>query len=109
MRLSESEVFAEYAKTPQDDRCYDFYRCHRCSMVFSRQEELRRVNGLQDGKVFCKCGACKFTPSWPRRFEWLKPDIARYTAKLILARGLAPILDRYAQWALPAVERMVRL
>ena len=111
MRLSESEVFAEYAKTPQDDRCYDFYRCYKCLRVFSRQEELESIVRIDQGENFCECGSTRFTPSWPVGVEWLKPNVAKYAIKLFLARGVAPKLDKYSytRFALPWIEKLVKL
>jgi len=105
MKLSESKILAEYYKTPESDRCYDFYRCYKCQRVFSREAEIANLQG----RSICKCGSSRYTPSWPTFLEWLRPDIVGYTVKLVLARAIAPLADKYASWLLPYIERCVKL
>lgn len=105
MRLMESEVLSDYLKTPEKDRVFDFYRCYKCGNLFNRREELKWFAGAK-----CACGSQKYSPSWPRRFDWVRPSVIAYTLKVILARNLAPLVDRAPRlrWLLKYIERMVR-
>jgi hypothetical protein len=106
MSLSDNPVFAEYDKGRKQS-VWDFYRCCKCGNVFSREEE---IFNLRHGEgIMCVCGSAKYSPSMPKRLEWLKLGVMKYTAKLVLARGLAPWLYKHAKFALPLVERLVRV
>jgi DNA-directed RNA polymerase subunit RPC12/RpoP len=104
--LSESKVFAEYRKTPKSDRVYDFYRCFKCGRVLSRETEILRM----EEDSMCPCGSTRYSPSWPRTIEWVRPDIAKYTVKLFLARGVAPWASEHNLDGLVSyIERLVRI
>jgi hypothetical protein len=106
MSLSSNPVFAEYEKDRKQS-VYDFYRCYKCGSIFSREDEIYRLRNC-DGRM-CSCGSAKYSPTMPNLFEWLKPTIVKYTVKLILARGLAAWLYQHARFALPLIERLVRV
>lgn len=106
MPLSDNAVFAEYEKDRRQS-VYDFYRCYKCGSVFSREQEVFRLRHCEG--LMCKCGSAKYSPAMPTGWEWFNLDVMRYTARLILARGLAPWLYHHAKFALPLVERLVRI
>ncbi len=108
-KIEESKVLSQYHKTPQDG-VYDFYRCYVCGRVFSRAHEVKAfIDGVDDKKL-CACGSKKYSPAWPAGLEWLKPSILSYTAKLILARAVAPWCEsHHLEFLLPPIERLVRL
>lgn len=108
MKIADSEVFAEYAKTPEEDRVFDFYRCYKCQSVFTREDELYGFRNADERGRICKCGSSKYGPGWPTWFGWLKPCVVRYTLKMILAREVAPWCEKHFQAALPVIEKLVR-
>lgn len=116
MRISDSKVFAEFAKTPKEG-AYDFYRCGKCNRIFSREHETSTFKYLgkldlgpnEDKQIrICNCGSRKYSPSWPTGLEWIRPGVARYVVKLVLAREVAPWLDKHFPWPLPLVEFLVK-
>lgn len=131
MRMVDSPVFREYMKTPREG-AYDFYRCMKCDAIFTRETEVARLRAgtlsHDDSRPFsiCACGSLRYSPSWPYRSpagplgrflgmeykiirgnQWLDSYILAYTLKLVLARGVAPWLDRHFPQALGLVERLV--
>jgi hypothetical protein len=50
---------------------FDFYRCQRCSRLFTRTQELE---AFRTGKV-CPCGGLKYIPAWPAWYEWVLPRV----------------------------------
>lgn len=89
-------------------RAYDFYRCYSCRRIITRQDELRvfaRANG--DGLRICACGSLRYSPSWPVGLEWIRPHVAGFVVKLILARKVAPLAERRAPFLIPVVEKLV--
>lgn len=114
MRLNESAILTAYQEG-SDKGNFDFYRCDNCRRVITREEELLAFsNGEtlvdENRAQICPCGSKKYKPERPRRlrWNWLRPNVIRYTLKLVLARGLAPWCDRHFQWPLPWIERLVR-
>lgn len=72
-------------QTPAE-ACYDFYRCHKCLTLITREQEILRK---PTGQI-CPCGSQKFFPSWPVGFDWLRPSVVKMVLKFILARVVAP-------------------
>ena len=122
MRFEDSVVLMAYRQTVAQGS-YDFYRCQSCHHVFSREEEKLAfaVAGKEksERKVrMCRCGSSRYSPTWPVtkmsillwrcESEWLQPNVIAYTLKLVLARGIAPWLDRHFRPALRLVEYLVR-
>lgn len=111
MLLTESDVFKKYA-LGRKEHSFDFYRCYKCMRVFTREQEwssLAKMNAQPFGRSgICACGSMKYSPTWPVFWEWLKPGVLRYTLKCVLARGIAPWLERHWQKPLPFVERLVK-
>jgi hypothetical protein len=102
--LLDRDTFKKYQKTPKEG-CYDFYRCFFCGRIFSRANEEKAM--MSDGRI-CACGSVKYKPAWPVWIEWIYPRIVSYTFKLILAREVAPWLDRNGfHGALRKLERLV--
>ncbi len=128
MKISDSKILTEY----RDDLGvgkHDFYRCYRCRRLFTREEEKAIYARLgrqldEKGVSICGCGSQKFSPGWPItrffwvfpffipvpvfRSEWMQRNVIGYTFKLVMARGVAPWLERHLSIALPLVEKMVR-
>ena len=99
---------------------YDFYRCYKCSRIITREEEkawlITADLKLDDETMFCECGSLRITPSRPpkglmgwyrQRRDFLVYSVLRYTVKVVLARGLAPWLDKHFRAALPIIEYVV--
>lgn|SRR5512144_2299649 len=111
MSLADSAVFAQYNYSRKTG-AFDFYRCYKCNGIFTREQEMyefaRAARNPNDRLRMCPCGSVKYSPSFPRFWEWPYWPVLRYTVKLTLARGLAPWLDKHFPKALPLVERMVR-
>ena len=112
MRFEDSDVLMAYRQTVAQGS-YDFYRCQSCHRVFSREEEklafaVAAKNNSERQVRMCRCGARRYSPTWPVGFEWMHPNVIAYTLKLALARGLAPWLDRRFRPALRLVEYFVR-
>jgi hypothetical protein len=113
MRLSDSAILQAY----QDDvgpRMHDFYICYKCGRIITREQEKAvwksaSSGGLEGGALkLCVCGSQKYSPTRPHGLDWLIPRVASYTLKLVLARGLAPWLDKNFPQALPVVEFLCR-
>jgi hypothetical protein len=85
---------------------HDFYRCYSCHALFTHEQEVVRIAAMGDEKAarMCACGSRKYVATTPIRLEWQSPSVISYTAKLILARGLAPKLPKFL---LPLVEFFV--
>ena len=96
---------------------YDFYRCYKCSRIITREEEKAWLRSaelkLDDETAFCECGSLRITPErppkklavwWRLRRDFLRVHVLRYTVKVVLARGLAPWLDKHFRAALPLIE-----
>ena len=126
--MTESKVFQSYMKSTAEGN-YDFYRCWKCQAIITREEELlsfkNAEHDAEEKAHMCSCRSRKYYPDWPHRApfklryllapgayleknEWLHGNVLRYTCKLVLARGLAPWLDRNFRIALPVVEKLVR-
>ena len=93
---------------------FDWYRCYKCRDLITREQEIAwQIWAVKQGEddseiVFCNCGSLKIVPArMPRRLEWIQRNVLRYTVKVILARGLAPWLDKYFRNALPLIEYLV--
>jgi hypothetical protein len=99
---------------------YDFYRCYKCSRIITREEEKLWYEQadmvLDDQTMFCYCGSLRITPArpprgligwWRLRKDFVTYTVLRYTVKVILARGLAPWLDKHFRAALPLIEYVV--
>ncbi len=99
---------------------YDFYRCYKCGRIITREEEkvwLKNAESITDDQtMFCYCGSLRITPVrppkgligwWRLRKDFLVYSVLRYTVKVVLARGLAPWLDRNFRVALPLIEWLV--
>ena len=102
MRLSDSAILQAY----QDDmgpRMHDFYICYKAVWKSASSGD------LEGGALkLCVCGSQKYSPTRPHGLDWLIPRVASYTLKLVLARGLAPWLDKNFPQALPVVEFLCR-
>lgn len=113
MRLKDSKTFALYELTSKDG-AYDFYSCHKCGRIFTREDELKafKVASAEEDEVkvrICDCGSKRYSPAFPHGFLWLKPNVIKYTVKLLLARGLAPWADRNFPVLLPIIEKLVSI
>jgi len=122
MRFEDSEVLMAYRQTAANGS-YDFYRCTTCHRVFSREDEKRAFAAAakqtnERSVRMCRCGGRRYSPTWPVTkwsylpwrcdSEWLQLNVLAYTAKLVMARGLAPWLDRRFRPGLKLVEYFVR-
>jgi len=106
-----------------DGKVYDLYRCRKCGHVFTREEELEfyAMGSLftpeeEREETICPCGSMKFEPKRPPKkpSEMLRKEFRRwriwaYVGKLVLARWLAPKLEknRNLQFLLPYIEKLV--
>ena len=93
-------------------RMNDFYRCYKCNRLFTRAQE-RTVFDLagssnEDTAAVCGCGSGKYSPTLPRWYEWAKPSVLSYTAKLVLARGLAPWCEKHLPELLSTIDWLVK-
>lgn len=89
---------------------YDFSRCYKCKRVFTYEQERARIAAMEYdlNMTICPCKSMLYSPAKPVGTEWLKPSVLTYTAKLVLARGLAPWLESRFPKALPLIERLVK-
>jgi hypothetical protein len=90
---------------------WDFFRCQKCQGVFTYEQERIRLDHMRrigDTAMYICCTSHKYQPTFPTRYEWLKPNVFIYTAKLVLARGLAPWADKHCRWLLPLIEPFVK-
>ena len=115
-------------KKIQDDRKadgkhFDFYRCRECKRIFTREEELEfyawaELLSPEEEReaTICPCGSMKFKPARPPASAWsmLKKDYRRwriwsYVGKLILARAVAPWLEKKPnlRFLLRYIEKLV--
>jgi len=110
MTLSDFKVLKWY----QDEltsRSRDFYRCYRCGRLFTREWELAtmarlaRIEADDDTVDICPCGSKRYLPSKPVLLGWLRPSIVKYVYKLVLARGIAPLAERYRPELLPYLDK----
>jgi hypothetical protein len=108
MARSDSKVFSWYDETLQH-HTHDFYRCYKCHALITREEErfrLQQMSKLKDDSqaVICSCRGRKYSPSWPKRMEWVSWPVIRYTIKCVLAQEIAPRLEKRFRFLLPLVE-----
>ena len=95
-------------------RMHDFYRCYKCNRIITREEERNiweeaDAGIVEENKVsICKCGSAKYSPALPVDEEWRKPNVLRYTVKLILARAVAPWLEKHEPEGLPHLEWLLK-
>lgn len=109
MHLEQSPILKAYIDGVGFNK-YDFYRCYHCRVIFTEEQLRARCRSAEktgDSSI-CDCGSMKFVPAWPKRLQWARWNVLRYTLKLVLARGLAPWLDKHYPPALPLVERLVQ-
>lgn len=87
---------------------WDFYRCYKCHRVFTYEQEQSRIArmDLGEGLTICPCRSMRYGPARPAGIEWLKPSVITYTGKLVLARGVAPWVEKRLPSALPLIERL---
>jgi len=94
-------------------RLHDYYRCYKCNRVITREEEREvwaeaTAGIMAENKVsICKCGSGKYSPALPVDEEWRKPNVLIYTVKLILARAVAPWLEKNEPEGLPHLEWLI--
>ena len=90
------------------DNSHDFWRCYECGRILTYEEERYRVSRLNSDMrlTICDCGSMRFRATRPRGIEWIYPRVAVYVAKLVIARGIAPWLERRYPKALPLAERL---
>jgi hypothetical protein len=92
---------------------HDFYRCYKCGRMITREEERELFRAGEEGiieenkMVICKCRSAKYTPAVPADEEWQKPNVLRYTVKMILARVVAPWLEENEPEGLPHLEWLI--
>jgi hypothetical protein len=110
MRIADSLVLRKYFETPSKSGNYDFYRCYDCGSIITRRRERQVFNHMESDYYLrmCTCGSMKYSPGWPKFYEWLLPSVVRYTCELLLVRGLAAWADGRYPWLLPHIERVVR-
>jgi hypothetical protein len=95
-----SKVQEFYAFKPS---AHDFYRCYDCNRIFTYEYEQNRLREMTEGDShMCRCGGRKYSATRPVGPEWLL--VLPYTAKLVLARGLAPWLGTRHPRTLRLVE-----
>lgn len=107
MSLSDRKEFAFYEFKPG---MWDFFRCAKCNAIFTYEEERTRLDHMRriaDTSMYIHCTSHRYGPTQPRGSEWLRLNVARYTVKLFLARGVAPYAERYAPFLLPLLARLV--
>jgi len=73
------KAIAEKLKSSRDDVneiVYDFYRCVGCRGLFTRLREIQAFHPdhARAGTI-CSCGSLRYSPSWPRWYEWPTPKV----------------------------------
>lgn len=107
MKLSERAAFQFYEPRPG---MWDFFRCLKCNAIFTYEEErvrLLRMRTTDDKQMLICCTSKKYQPAFPVWREWLRPNVLKYTIKLLLARGLAPWAEERCNWLLHVIEPLV--
>ena len=58
---------------------FDFYRCYKCRRLITRVEEiLFFMEGSKTLGKPCPCGSLKYSPAWPRWYEFLLPRVLKF-------------------------------
>jgi hypothetical protein len=105
--VNERAVFDFYEFKPG---MWDFYRCQRCNGIFTYEQEqvkLLEMRLFGDATMYIHCRSHKYGPTIPLWWEWLRPNVLKYTIKLFLARGLAPIARKRSPFLLPYIGVLV--
>jgi hypothetical protein len=88
---------------------HDFYRCVKCNGIFTYEQERIRISRMPErGDMMIHCTSKKYQPTVPSWWEWARPSVLKYTVKLVLARGLYPILKKHGmRRTMRLIERLV--
>jgi hypothetical protein len=70
------QTMLEAQRKEVDTVIYDFYRCVGCKGVFTRWRELQAFDSESElAGTICSCGSLRYSPSWPKWYEWIYPRV----------------------------------